>query len=113
MQMQKIAIPLSGNKLSPHFAECQQFKIYNIKNHSIVNENFASPPSYQPDLISAWLIENGITDVIAAGIELRSLQTLNRNKVNVFVGVKVEDPENLVKEYIDGILETHDDLLFQ
>jgi len=110
--MQKIAIPLSGRKLSLRFAECRQIKIYCVKNRKIVNEDLTSLPAYQPDLISEWIIENGITDVIVAGIELKLLQTLNRNKVNVFVGVKVETPDNLVKEYIDGILETHDNLLF-
>ncbi|MCK4700168.1 MAG: ATPase, partial [Bacteroidales bacterium] len=67
-------------------------------------------PAQQPELILNWLVEKGVTDVITYGIGLKPIEIFNQHKINVFVGVKVETPQVLVQEYLDGTLETNGSL---
>jgi len=108
--MKIIALPVKENKLSPHFGDCLHFIIYYEENGTIIKEDLISAPPQQPELIPKWLVKKGVTDIIAAGIGLRSIEILNQQKVNVFVGVKVEDTKVLVQEYLDGTLETNGNL---
>lgn len=108
--MKIIALPVKENKLSPHFGECSHFEFYYEENGKIIKENLIPAPPQQPELIPNWLVEKGVTDVIVAGIGLKPIEILNRNKINVFVGVKVEDPKVLAQEYLDGTLETNGNL---
>jgi predicted Fe-Mo cluster-binding NifX family protein len=108
--MKKIALPFKEKKLSLHFENCSHFKFYYEENGTIIKEELISAPLQFPELIPDWLIEQGVTDVIAFGIGLKPIEILNRNKINVFVGVKVRDPKIIVQEYLDGILETDGNL---
>ena len=105
--MKKIALPVKENKLSPHFGDCLHFKIYYEENGTIIKEDLILVPPQQAELIPKWLIEKGVTDVIAAGIGLKPIEILNRNKINVFVGVKLESPKDLVQEYIYLVTDLH------
>ena len=108
--MKKIAIPVLENKLSPHFGLCSHFKFYWEENGTIIKEDMFPAPVQLPDLFPNWLIEKGVTDVIAAGIGLKPIEILNQHKVNVFVGVKMKGLNELVSEFIDGTMETDGNL---
>ena len=108
--MRKIAIPVLEHKLSPHFGLCSHFKFYWEENGTIIKDDLFPAPAQLPDLIPNWLIERGVTDVIAAGIGLKPIEILNRHKINVFVGVKMKDLNELVRELLDGTLETNGNL---
>jgi len=108
--MKKIAIPILEHKLSPHFGLCSHFNFYWEENGAIIKEDLFSAPAQQPDLIPNWLIEKGITDVIAAGIGLKPIEILNQHKINVFVGVKIIGLNELVRNFMDGTLETDGNL---
>ena len=108
--MKIIALPVKENKLSPHFGLCSHFKFYYEENGTILKEDLFPAPAQLSDLIPNWLIEKGVTDVIAAGIGLKPIEILNQHKINVFVGVKMKDPKVLVGEYLDGTLETNGNL---
>ncbi len=108
--MKIIALPVKENKLSPHFGVCSHFKFYWEENGKIIKEDLNHAPAQLPNLIPNWLIEKGVTDVIAAGIGLKPIKILNQHKINVFVGVKVKDLNELVRELLDGTLETNGNL---
>ena len=108
--MKIIALPVKEKKLSPHFGLCSHFKFYYEKNGTIFKEDLITAPAQLPDLIPNWLIEKGVTDVIAAGIGLKPIEILNQHKINVFVGVKMKDLNELVREFMDGTLETNGNL---
>ena len=108
--MRKIAIPVLEHKLSPHFGLCSHFIFYLEENGTIIKEDLFPAPAQLPDLIPNWLIENGVTDVIAAGMGLKPIEILNQHKINVFVGVKMKDINELVREFLDGTLETNGNL---
>ncbi len=104
--MKIIALPVKENKLSSHFGNCSHFKFYYEENGIIIKEELIPAPAQQPELIPNWLVEKGVTDVIVYGIGLKPIEIFNQHKINVFVGVKVEAPQVLVQEYLDGTLET-------
>ena len=111
--MQKIAIPVLGYKLSPHFASSLLFQIFHVENQAIVKDYIIERPSQLSESLVVWLAKEGITDVITNGIGHAEINFFNQHKINVFVGVKMKSPRNLVQDYIDGILETHDNLIVQ
>jgi len=106
--MQKIAIPVLDNKLSPYFASSLLFEIFHVEDQTIVKEYLITASSQESESLPLWLLKNDVTDVITREIEQKEINLFNQHKINVFVGVKLENPKNLVQEYIDGILETHD-----
>ena len=108
--MKIIALPVKENKLSPHFGICSHFIFYWEGKGKILKEDLIPAPAQQPELIPNWLIEKGVTDVIASGIGLKPIEILSKHKINVFVGVKVEEPILLVQKYLDGTLETDGNL---
>lgn len=108
--MKKIALSVKDNKLSPHFGSCSDFMIYVVENGLVINEEIIPAPPHQPDSIPIWLAEQGISDVITAGIGIKAIKILTRHKINVFAGVRIKDTKALVQEYLDGTLETNGNL---
>lgn len=108
--MRKIALPVKDNELSPHFGLCSHFKFYYEVNGEITKEELIPVPHKQPELIPNWLIGKGVTDLIAFGIGIKPVEILNQNKINVFVGVKLKEPDELIKDFLNGTLETNGNL---
>lgn len=111
--MQKIAIPVLNHKLCPHFASSLMFQVFHVNGQLIVKEYSIQTPTQMSESLTTWIANKDITDIIARGIEYKDIDFFNQHKINVFVGVKLETPSNLVYEYIDGTLETHDNLHVQ
>ncbi len=108
--MKKIALPIKNHKISPHFGDCSHFKFFYVENGAIVKEELIPAPVHESEIFPNWLIENAVSDVIAAGIGLKPIEILGKHKINVFVGVKAEDPNVLAQKYLDGTLETDGNL---
>jgi len=104
--MRKIALPVDEEKLSPHFGNCKCFVIYRIKKQSIIDKSIFPTPQHQPGSIPAWLIDQDVTDIIANGIGHRAIEIFNQHKINVFVGAEIKNPEDLIEDYLNGILKT-------
>lgn len=111
--MQIIAIPILNDKLKQQFAGSLLFQIFHVENQEIVKEYLIRTPSGLSYSLTAWLAKKNITDIITNGIANEEINFFNQHKVNVFVGAKIKIPKTLVQEYIDGTLETHDNLLVQ
>ena len=109
--MQKIAIPVLNHKLSPHFSSSPLFKVFLVDGQTIRKESSVPLPSQLSESLPVWLAKKGITDIITKQIEQGDINVFNQHKINVFVGVKPETPRALVQDYIDGTLETHDNLI--
>ena len=48
----KIAIPLSENVLSAHFALCEQFGVYTIEDNQVTGSKLLIPPPHQPGVLT-------------------------------------------------------------
>jgi predicted Fe-Mo cluster-binding NifX family protein len=106
----KIAIPLANGKLAMHFGHCASFAIIDIdeakKEISAMSE--VQAPPHEPGLLPKWLGKKEVTHIIAGGMGNRAQALFDQNGIKVIVGASDDTPENLVKTYLAGTLETGD-----
>ncbi|MFA6929391.1 MAG: NifB/NifX family molybdenum-iron cluster-binding protein [Lentisphaeria bacterium] len=108
----KIAIPMAAGKLCMHFGHCEQFAVLDVDKDSknILQRTDLVPPPHEPGLLPAWLHEKGVTLVIAGGMGQRAQQIFIGQGIAVLVGAPAESPEALVAAYLDGTLESGDNV---
>jgi Mrp family chromosome partitioning ATPase/predicted Fe-Mo cluster-binding NifX family protein len=106
----RIAVPVTGGKLSAHFGHCEEFAIFSAKETSEGTapvaeavEVLAAPP-HEPGLLPAWLNERGVNMVIAGGMGSRAQQLFSQAGIEVMVGAASTDPKEIVQSYLDGTL---------
>jgi predicted Fe-Mo cluster-binding NifX family protein len=106
----KFAIPLAEGKLTAHFGHCQEFAILNVEANEIKNKEIVVPPPHEPGVLPAWLKEMGTHVVIAGGMGNRAISLFSQAGIEVITGAPVEDPEILVKDYLQNTLVAGDNL---
>ena len=109
--MRRIAVPVERGKLDSCFERCKRFKIIEVKDCAIVKESTVVAPLFEMQELSDWLVGNSVTDVIVNRIKQELVKICNLNKVNVFVGVQNKALNELVQDYIDGVLLTNGDMV--
>jgi len=103
----KIAIPVANNKLSMHFGHCETFAIFTIKNEkAIENIETLDAPPHEPGLLPNWLAEKEVSIIIAGGMGQRAQALFTQKNIQVIVGAPSESPEQIVKLYLNGELQT-------
>ena len=107
---QRIAVPVTGGKLSAHFGHCEEFVIMSpVKTapggavEAEVVGALEAPP-HQPGLLPAWLNERGVDVVIAGGMGSRAQQLFCDAGIEVVVGASGSDPKDIVQAYLAGTL---------
>ncbi|MBN2873697.1 MAG: NifB/NifX family molybdenum-iron cluster-binding protein [Spirochaetales bacterium] len=103
----KIAIPLTGGKLSAHFGHCEAFAILNADptSGSILSKEEVVPPPHEPGRYPAWLAERGATHIISGGMGPQAQNLFTRNGIEVVLGAPSDDPEKVAELYLHGKLE--------
>jgi predicted Fe-Mo cluster-binding NifX family protein len=104
----KIAIPLSGGRLSPHFGHCEAFAVVEAEPETgiIVGEGVVDAPPHQPGLLPGWLGSMGVDVVIAGGMGRRALSLFADHGIEVVVGAEVGPPRDLATAYLKRTLTT-------
>ena len=110
--MKKIAIPMADCDLCDHFEEFQYFMMYDFENPVCIREYMKYPPYSEIEKLPEWLIDNGVTDIIARGIDYNFVKKLNHCKIHVFVGALKKNPENLVMDFLNKNLETDEHMCY-
>jgi predicted Fe-Mo cluster-binding NifX family protein len=100
----RIAIPVSGGQLDPHFGHCRFFALVDVKedDKSILSSVTVDAPPHEPGLLPAWIAEQGADLVLAGGMGNRAIQLFAQQGVEVIVGAPQLDPENLVLAFLAG-----------
>lgn len=106
----RVALPIAGGALSPHFGHCDNFAFYDVDEASrkIINTESIASPEHQPGLLPVWLAENKATVVIAGGMGPMAVNLLEQNGITVVLGSTESDPEKAVLSYLAGTLSTGD-----
>jgi len=104
----KIAIPVAGNVLCPHFGHCERFAIaeVNPEQKQILNMELVDAPPHQPGLLPRWMHERGVDLVIAGGMGQKAISLFNQLGIKVLVGAMPDTPENIIQAYLNNTLQT-------
>lgn len=108
----RYAIPVSGGMVSTHFGHCEQFALIDAdeEQKEILRKEFVPSPGHQPGLLPEWLAEQGVSVVIASGMGSRAQSLFRQNRISVVIGALESDPEKAVLSYLDGNLDTGDNI---
>ena len=108
----KIAIPLADGRLSMHFGHCEQFALVTVDDatNTIAATDLLTPPPHEPGVLPRWLHDQGAEVVIAGGMGQRAQQLFAGNGIRVVVGAPGDTPQGLVAAYVQGTLQTGDNL---
>ncbi len=104
----RIALPLAEGRLCMHFGHCEQFMLIDVDpaTKQITGKTPVTPPPHEPGLLPKWLAEKGVARIIAGGMGQRAQQLFAERGIEVVTGAPSEEPEQLVKEFLAGTLET-------
>jgi len=106
----RFAVPLSDGKLTAHFGHCQEFALIDADENEIKNKEILMPPPHDPGVLPRWLSQQGTNVVIAGGMGQRAIDLFNQAGITVVIGAPSEEPETLVKHYLNNTLSTGDNL---
>ena len=99
--MKRIAIPVYNGKLSEYFGRCSYYKIYEVEGKSMIGKELELPDINSIEELPAWASTKGITDIITYKIDKQIISLFNAYKINLFVGIEMNTPENLIREFLD------------
>jgi predicted Fe-Mo cluster-binding NifX family protein len=103
----KIAVPVHGNLLCPHFGHCEKFVIVEVdESKHITGKQELIPPPHEPGVLPKWLSEQGANVIICGGMGMRAQQLFEQYGVKVVVGAPSEHPQTVVLEWLKGTLAT-------
>ncbi len=102
----KIALPLDGDTVSAHFGHSPEFAVFDVEDASIADSTRLAAPPHTPGAIPTWLKENGVDVVITGGIGNMAVDMLQSSGIEVVTGAPRGRPEDLVRAYLAGTLET-------
>ncbi len=108
----KIAVPLAEGRLTMHFGHCEQFAILTVdtQDKKVLETETLVPPPHEPGVLPRWLHELGAEVIIAGGMGQRAQQLFEENGVTVVVGAPAQGPEQLASAYLNGTLQTGDNI---
>jgi predicted Fe-Mo cluster-binding NifX family protein len=103
----RIAVPLHQGKLSEHFGGAESFAFYTVDeaNGTVNEQQTGAPPAHERGVFPMWLRQQGATVVLAGGMGPRAAGILAQHGIKVVLGVRGEDPDAVVRSFLDGTLD--------
>jgi ATP-binding protein involved in chromosome partitioning len=108
----RIAIPVSGGRLNPHFGHCEEFALIDVDENSgeTLGRDTVKAPPHEPGLLPRWLQERGADVIVAGGMGMRAQQLFSEKGIRVIVGVSEPDPDAIVDALVKGRLISGDNI---
>lgn len=108
----KIALPLAENQLSMHFGHCETFAFLEVDEvgKKIIKKELLTPPPHEPGILPTWIKKQDVDLVIAGGMGGRAQNLFQEQGIKVITGAPVDSPENIVQSYLNGTLQTGDNV---
>ena len=102
--MKRVAVPVVKGHLSEYFGQCNHYKIYEIDGENVKSKEIKTPPKGDITKLPEWAASKRITDIIAYKIDKRIITLFTSFRINLFVGIPINFPRNLIEDYINGNL---------
>lgn len=102
----RVAIPVQAGLLSEYFGGCSHYEIFELERKLIGQYNLPVPDGTGIAELPAWLAKNKVTDVIAYKADREIIREFALRKINLFMGVQVDTPQNIIDAYQQGWLES-------
>jgi predicted Fe-Mo cluster-binding NifX family protein len=109
--MKRVAIPVVGGQLSEYFGQCNHYEIFEIDNGNAISEKIQIPPKEYVTKLPEWASAEGITDIIVYKIDKRIITLFAPLRINLFVGIPVNTPRNLIEDYLNGKLKSDEGII--
>jgi ATP-binding protein involved in chromosome partitioning len=108
----RIGVPLAEGRLSLHFGHCREFAVVEAdrEGNRVISTDIVEAPGHQPGVLPRWLAEQGVSVVIAGGMGRRAQALFAESGIEVVVGAPAESPESLVASYLEGTLQSGDNV---
>jgi len=104
----KIAIPLAGGMPTAHFGRCESFALIDVDeatNRIVKREDVDAPP-HAPGMFPTFLAERGANVIIAGGMGPSAQDLFAQRGIEVVLGAPAAPPEQLVADYLMGVLQS-------
>ncbi len=111
IKMKRVAVPVVKGQLSEHFGQCNHYEIFEIDNGNVKSEELEIPPKEDITKLPEWAAGEGITDIIAYKIDKRIITLFTPFRINLFVGIPINSPRNLIDDYINGRLKSDETII--
>ncbi len=107
-QAMRIAVPVTGSVMSPHFGHCERFALFDVDEDgkTVGERREVTPPPHEPGTFPRWLHDQGATIIIAGGMGSRAQSLFSQNNIRVVAGATGGEPDALVRSFLEGRLET-------
>ncbi|MEI8194483.1 MAG: NifB/NifX family molybdenum-iron cluster-binding protein [Phycisphaerae bacterium] len=104
----KIAVPLAGERFSPHFGQATAFALFEVDptQRKIVGQTVLPLPGQHACGMAGWLREQGVQMVIVGGLGRGALANLATAHIDVFAAIAATTPEALVQACLEGRLQS-------
>ncbi len=109
--MKRIAVPVVNGKLSEYFGRCNHYEIFDIDGNQINQSRIEMLTGIPTEDLPVWTSTQGITDVIVHKLDKQIINQFLDKKINLFVGVDVDTPQNLIEEYLSGKLTSNNNII--
>ena len=101
----RISVACMGTQIAQHFGHCQNFRLYDVENGKIVNEENIPNPGHKPGFLPNFLGDKGAKVIIAGGMGGGAVDIFNERDIEVIIGIEGE-AQDAVERYIRGELES-------
>ena len=99
----KIAVTYDNGEVFQHFGHTEQFKIYEIENDKVINEEIIDTNGTGHGLLGKLLISRGVNALICDGLGSGARNILEENTIKVYPGV-VGNVDKVIEDYINDRL---------
>ncbi|MBN1185080.1 MAG: hypothetical protein JXB49_22530 [Bacteroidales bacterium] len=111
--MKKLAIPIEKGKLSEYFGKCNHYQLFLIDESGIRSKDLKVPPREELIKLPEWASKQGITDIITYKIDKQIINEFTNYKINLFVGVEITFPDQLVIKFLNGKLKSNKTIIHE
>jgi Mrp family chromosome partitioning ATPase/predicted Fe-Mo cluster-binding NifX family protein len=105
----RVAIVMSGGKVSSHFGRAEEFMVVDMEGGEIKDREILRAPAHECGALPALFAQKGVKSVIAGGIGSGAMQHLASAGIHVYSGAK-GSPEDALGSLLAGTLVSSDEI---